>query len=231
MKARSTEKELLDAENIPQADLYQNLRELETINRLLGGHALNRKAFLKSLPSIMPDELFVVELASGGGDNLRDLARYCREQGINARFVGVDLKPDCIAFAQEASEDFPEISFFCADYRDFTPERKIDICFSSLFCHHLSAKEITLYLDWNRKHAAHFFVNDLQRHILAEKSIALLTVLFSKSYLVKNDAPASVRRGFSKMDWLSALNAFHFTANLSWHWAFRWMLVVRNERE
>jgi hypothetical protein len=39
-KNRSTRKELLDAEDIPQQDLYRNLYELERINTLLGGHAV-----------------------------------------------------------------------------------------------------------------------------------------------------------------------------------------------
>ncbi|NJL75939.1 MAG: hypothetical protein HC892_13885 [Saprospiraceae bacterium] len=32
--------ELLDADDIPSADLYQNLKELDFINTYLGGHAI-----------------------------------------------------------------------------------------------------------------------------------------------------------------------------------------------
>ena len=35
---RSYKKELLDAENIPQKDLFRNLYELEVINTWLGGY-------------------------------------------------------------------------------------------------------------------------------------------------------------------------------------------------
>ena len=45
-----------------------------------------------------------------------------------------------------------------------------------------------------------FFINDLHRHPLAYHSIRILTSLFSKSYLVKNDAPLSVLRGFKKKE-------------------------------
>ncbi len=231
MKNRSTELELLDANDIPRHDLFQNLRELETINRLLGGHRLNRKAFRRSLPESMPHTLRVVELASGGGDNLRDLARYCREKGIRATFTGVDLKSDCVSFAVDASRDYPEITFVCSDYRDYTPNHPIDIGFSSLFCHHLNAEQINHYLKWNIRNVHSFFINDLHRHAAAEWSIALLTRLFSKSYLVKNDAPASVRRGFSQADWIQLLDKNKIEATLTWHWAFRWMILAKNERE
>jgi len=227
MMVRSTELELLDAENIPQSDLFQNLRELERINQLLGGHKLNRQAFTKTLPSKLPETLLVLELASGGGDNLRDLARFCRKKGIQARFIGVDLKPDCVEFARAASSDFHEISFICSDYRAYRHHQPIDIAFSSLFCHHLNEDEILEYLDWNAQYAPSFFINDLHRHSLAEKSITLLTQLFSHSYLVKNDAPASVRRGFKKGDWKAYLKKVNISASITWHWAFRWMLIVK----
>jgi hypothetical protein len=37
---RSNKKELLDADFIPEQDLYQNLRELDVINALLGGYKM-----------------------------------------------------------------------------------------------------------------------------------------------------------------------------------------------
>jgi len=73
-----------------------------------------------------------------------------------------------------------------------------------------------------------FFINDLHRHFLAYHSIRLLTRTFSKSRLVKNDAPISVTRGFSRADWQriltdAGLNDYH----LYWRWAFRWLLTYQ----
>ena len=61
---RSYSPELLDADVIPQADLFQNLKELKIINTLLGGHrvVLNGiKHFAKSSTNLR-----VVEIGSGG---------------------------------------------------------------------------------------------------------------------------------------------------------------------
>jgi hypothetical protein len=55
----------------------------------------------------------------------------------------------------------------------------------------------------------------------------LLTRLFSKSYLVKNDAPLSVLRGFTKKEWLKYLKkagATHYA--VKWKWAFRHQIIV-----
>lgn len=226
---RSKSLELLDAEEIPVADLVQNLRELEFINRWLGGHALSLKAFqscLKTLPDHSP--IRVVELGSGGGDNLRLLAKWCRKQEIKATFTGIDLKSDCIGYAQEQSEAYPEISYIQSDYLLHKPEQVYDVAFSSLFCHHLNEEQIQSYLAWNVRFAKHFFINDLHRHVLAKWSIALLTSLFSKSYLVKHDAPLSVARAWSKAEWKQ-----HFQAagiqnyRINWVWSFRYQILGR----
>jgi hypothetical protein len=71
-----------------------------------------------------------------------------------------------------------------------------------------------------------FFVNDLHRHPFAYYSIKWLTKFFSKSYLVKNDAPLSVLRGFKRKE-LEVLSHQSSVEKISinWKWAFRWLLV------
>jgi hypothetical protein len=102
-----------------------------------------------------------------------------------------------------------------------------DIVFSSLFCHHFTDEELVLQLEWMEKNSAiGFFINDLHRHPLAYFSILVLTRLFSRSYLVKNDAPLSVRRGFSRRDWdrlFAAARITHYQCR--WRWAFRWLIT------
>jgi hypothetical protein len=72
-----------------------------------------------------------------------------------------------------------------------------------------------------------FFINDLHRHPLAYYSIRFLTALFSKSYLVKNDAGLSVKRGFSKTELLHLVKPFT-NFEVKWMWAFRWLVIVKN---
>jgi len=108
---------------------------------------------------------------------------------------------------------------------------KPDIFFSTLFCHHFKENELVYQLRWLRENAVMgFFINDLHRHPLAYHSIKLLTRLFSKSYLVKNDAPLSVLRGFSRSEWKQLLNNAGINKfELKWKWAFRWLIIVSRQ--
>jgi hypothetical protein len=57
--------------------------------------------------------------------------------------------------------------------------------------------------------------------------IKWLTQLFSSSYLVKNDAPLSVSRGFTREDWTNLLKQANITTySCEWKWAFRWLITV-----
>jgi hypothetical protein len=106
------------------------------------------------------------------------------------------------------------------------------IIFSSLFCHHFNESELVKMLQWMKEYSnSGFFINDLQRHPLAYYSIKFLTSIFSKSYLVKNDAPLSVARGFKKNEWIALLAAAGILQyHIKWKWAFRYLIVCKNER-
>jgi hypothetical protein len=44
---------------------------------------------------------------------------------------------------------------------------------------------------------------------------------------VKNDAPLSVRRAFSKKEWTGLLEKAGISEySIQWGWAFRWLVIV-----
>jgi hypothetical protein len=110
-------------------------------------------------------------------------------------------------------------------------DKKPDILFSSLFCHHFSDAELIEMLHWMKIHSTiGFFINDLQRQPLAYHSIRLLTRLFSRSYLVKNDAPLSVLRAFNKNEWEKLLAKAQINPyKIKWKWAFRYLIISKND--
>lgn len=68
----------------------------------------------------------------------------------------------------------------------------------------------------------------MQRSLLALAGIKLLTVLFSKSILVKNDAPVSVKRSFNKSEIINFLRKSGISNYIiKYKWAFRWMVVIK----
>ena len=226
--ARSYKKELLDAADIPFADIRQNMKELNFINTWLGGHAITLAGFRKIAKE--KKTVTVCELGCGGGDNLLAIYNWCIKKKITVHLVGIDYNKDCIQIAR-SSLPMAFTQLHCSDYKrvDFAGNPP-DIIFSSLFCHHFTNEELVFMLSWMHINAkTGFFINDLHRHFLAFFSIKILTGLFSKSYLVKNDAPLSVQRGFVRKDWedllaQSAIDQYR----IEWRWAFRWLITVGN---
>ncbi len=224
---RSYKKELLDRNDIPFEDIKQNMKELNFINTWLGGHNITLDGFKKLAGN--KTQLSVCEIGCGGGDNLLAIDKFCTKKNISASLTGIDLKPECIAFAKERNEFHNPVKWITSDYKDAAFDTLPDIIFSSLFCHHFTDEELCFQFKWMRENCTTgFFINDLQRHVAAYYSIKFLTRLFSSSYLVKNDAPLSVLRSFSKKEMESILGAAGIKDyNLEWKWAFRYLVIAR----
>lgn len=232
MEHRSYQKELLDEDNIPLKDILLTMRELNLINIFLGGHAITCKGvawFLNRTPNDRP--IVIAEIGCGGGDNLTAIHNFLIKTGRPASLIGVDIKPECIKVAAQNSPK--EIAWICSDYRTVSwPGPKPDIIFSSLFCHHFTDEQMTGQLKWLKENSqSGFFINDLHRHPVAYHSIKILTRLFSKSYLVRNDGPLSVMRSFKRKDWVylfSTAGIKHY--DIKWQWAFRFLVCSSNEQ-
>jgi SAM-dependent methyltransferase len=221
---RSDRKELLDRDDIPFTDIERNMQELDFINTWLGGHGISIQGLKRLLGG--RQRISICEIGCGGGDNLRVLSRYCRRRGIEAEMIGVDSNAFCIAVARENWKG-GNADWVHSDYRQVVfDKRKPDIIFSSLFCHHFTDEDLVFMLRWmDRNAGTGWYINDLHRHPLAYHSIRLLTKCWSRSYLVKNDAPLSVLRGFTREEWVNLLReAGVENYSLKWKWAFRWLL-------
>jgi 2-polyprenyl-3-methyl-5-hydroxy-6-metoxy-1,4-benzoquinol methylase len=228
---RSYKKELLDGDGIPFADIKQNLEELSLINHKLGGHKINIKGIRTVLRnSGLNKAVRVLEIGCGGGDNLQGLKNYFQERDIPFKLTGVDIKKECIDYAKEQSAN-SGIEFICSDYKNFEITEKPHVIFSSLFCHHFTNSELVEMLKWKYENSVFgFFINDLRREPVAYHSIRILTKIFSKSYLVKNDAPLSVKRAFIKQDWNKLFSrAGIWDYEVEEEWAYRWLVTCKKE--
>jgi 2-polyprenyl-3-methyl-5-hydroxy-6-metoxy-1,4-benzoquinol methylase len=232
LRSRSYQQELLDSGNIPFADIRQNMKELNSINTLLGGHAISRKGLKLIMEHYSTGQpLTICEIGCGGGDNLLALSKWCSKKNIDVNFVGIDIKPACIEYAKQQCSTL-KAEWITNDYLVTNFQfAKPDIIFSSLFCHHFLEADLSVMLQWMKINCTKgFFINDLHRHPLAYYSIKLITRIFSKSYLVKNDAPLSVARGFTKNEWQHIFNTAGIKKySLTWQWAFRHLIIYCNE--
>jgi 2-polyprenyl-3-methyl-5-hydroxy-6-metoxy-1,4-benzoquinol methylase len=225
LKNRSYQKELLDADDIPAPDLFQNLKELDRINTLLGGYNITFSALKKI---IKPNQSYtLIDIGCGGGDTLKHIEKWRKKKNVHLNLIGIDLKPVCIEYATQQNPA-ENIRYICDDYRNmFRHIEDIDIIHACLFCHHLSELQLIELIQFAINRKITLVINDLERNIFAYYAIKTLTALFSKSYLVKNDAPLSVARGFKKKEWLTLIEqagATHFSVKNKW--AFRHEIII-----
>ena len=234
LQHRSYQKELLDRNDIPFDDIRRNMQELDFINTKLGGHDITLDGIVALIKNQMNfnSSLTIVEIGCGGGDNLRAIRNWSERIHLPVQLKGVDINRECIAYAKQQKRN-RGIEFLVSDYKNVSFDQKPDIIFSSLFCHHFTEDELAFMLQWMKQNSKiGFFINDLHRHWLAYYSIKLLTKLFSKSYLVKNDAPLSVQRGFKRHEWNTIFNeAGIANFNCKWRWAFRWLITSANAKQ
>jgi SAM-dependent methyltransferase len=225
-RLRSSEKEILDQPGNSFEDIRQNMVELNTINHLLGGHSITISGFRQLAGN--RKSVCVCEIGCGGGDNLAVIYKWAEKRGIAVNCTGVDINEDCIAYARR---QFPQAEYLVGDYRKVALPLQPDIIFSSLFCHHFRNEELVDQLHWMKLHSRlGFFINDLHRHPLAYYAIRNLTAVFSASRLVRNDAPVSVLRGFTRPEWKLLLQEAGIAgAEIQWKWAFRWLVTVLNK--
>ena len=227
---RSYQKEYLDRDDLLFSDISLNMKELEFINSKLGGHSITLDGF-KTLAQ-RKNQLSVCEVGSGGGDNLRVIYDYAKKNNISLTCMGIDINPNCIRYARERIR-IPGINFINADYLSLNlKDRKPDIIFCSLFTHHFNESELLEMIQWMKENSnLGFFINDLHRHPIAYYFIRLATIIFSRSYLVKHDAPLSVLRGFVRKEWELILKSARINNYaINWKWAFRYLVTVKNHK-
>lgn len=229
---RSDAQEIMDEDDISFEEFYACLIGLERINYLT-------LAYRPTLQWLRPwvesrERLFILDVASGGGDMLRQIARkwpdrVAAEEGCS--MVGVDLNP----WSKKSADTYPPssaINFKTANVFEFEPEQSIDIVISSLFTHHLSDRQIVDFMRWmDRRSHKGWFINDLHRHPIPYYFIKGATALLSRNRLVRHDAAVSVARAFTMADWQRLIKEAGLNGRVRVQWFFPFRICVSCNKE
>ena len=228
---RSDQTEIMDDLNCSGEVVHQTLRELETINFLLGGNYVTINGISQLLENHnLMKPISVADLGCGGGDILKLIRHWALRQGYHLQLTGIDANRTIVAYARAHTSGHPIIHFETLDIlSEEFQERQFDILVGTLFFHHFTSEQLqTFFRRIKEKTRIGIVINDIHRHWLAYYSIKWLTQLFSRSVMVKYDAPLSVLRSFKKKEWIEILeNAGIKNYTIRWMWAFRWQIVIR----
>jgi 2-polyprenyl-3-methyl-5-hydroxy-6-metoxy-1,4-benzoquinol methylase len=194
--------ELMDGD-CSYEDFRDCMRSLETVNRWLLGYRPTL-TWLEQLPRGVRAPIHIVDVGSGGGDLLRQIAVWARKRGIAVQLTGIDLNPNAARAAAESTPKELGIAWVTGDAMVYRPEKPMDVVVSSLMAHHLEDEEIVALLRWMEAIAkTGWFINDLER---AQWSSRLFGWVRWHP-IVRHDGPVSFRRAFRKEDWERLLAA------------------------
>jgi SAM-dependent methyltransferase len=196
MKTRSPRLERLDVETPPREELKRVAGYLAFVNRWLGG----ARAVAHHLKGVH-EHITVLDVAAGGGDICRELAR----RFPNVTVVALDRSEAMLSFGEGPRRVRGDGR--CLPFGG----RSVDYVTATHFFHHLTEEEIVAILkEFDRVARRGIIINDLLRRRRALAWIGLFTLLANP--YVKADGPLSVRRGFTVQE----IQALAARSGLDW---------------
>ena len=229
LSQRSHEKELLDLgpDYYNHAEYTDCLKKLFHINRLLGCF----RDTVKRIKLFANEKLTVLDIGCGGGLFLLHLNRAFPHMPM----IGMDISMTAIKEAQSKlkqwKKKFPRIKVNFQLQKNVTldiPPKSVDIIISTLVCHHLEDDSLSSFLQ--RLHSCarkQVIIHDLHRHYIAYWFYKLFSPILFRNRLITHDGLISIKRGFTRKEWHSALNKAGLTNyTLKWCFPFRWQLIL-----
>lgn len=199
LSRRHLEPEIMDDPRL-DADLHVHaLQGLSTINRFSGSARMLYRPIARLAAKVGGRPLRILDVATGGGDVPIRLGLWARRAGLSISIDACDRNPRALAHARaRAMCSGIDISFFGWDALGGALPRGYDVITCSLFLHHLSDEEAVGFLRRLRESARRLvLVNDLRRSRAGWLLAWVGTRLLTRSPVVHEDGPMSVRAAFS----------------------------------
>lgn len=184
-------------------DFRSCLQDLDAINLVTLGYRPTLQWLSRLLlRGKVQRSVHIVDVGCGGGDMLRRVARWAKQNAINVRLTGIDLNPYAAAVARENSGKADGIEWVTGDAFSYTGHVPVDVVISSLFTHHLPDNDVIQFLHWMEQRARlGWFVNDLHRKPRPYHLFRVLAKMARWHRFVQHDGPLSIRRSFDWGDW------------------------------
>jgi len=193
--------ELMD-EPCSRSELRACLCDLSRLNRWFRAY----RPILNWLGTVAPPRstwpLHIVDVGCGYGDSLRRIERWAHANAVAVELTGLDLNPDAIAIAAEATPSASAIHWVATDVFRWQPDKPVDLIVSSLFTHHLGELDLIRFLEWMESNARlGWFINDLSRAPIPYHLLRIFSKLAGLHRFVQHDGPVSIARSFVPDDW------------------------------
>src|SRR5262245_68959 len=234
LRDRHLQPEWMDRPDLDEVQHHTALRGLERINRWSGSARILWRPLAHLAAQTPGRPCRILDVATGGGDVPRALARRARRTGVSLILEGCDISPVALAHARRrCGEEGEQVHFFQADaLREALPSG-YDAVVSSLFLHHLTEAQAIELLRRMGEAGRLVLVNDLVRSRTGYLLAWLGTRLLTRSEVVHFDGTRSVEGAFTPHEALRLAEAAGLAgATVMRRWPCRYLLSWRRpERE
>ncbi len=227
---RSLKPEILDDFELQGNNLAENLKELEWVNRYLGGYSQLGQALQEVVETQSNQKHWhVADIGCGGGDTLRYLAKKTAAWPQKFRLTGVDANAHAIAYAKSLSEGL-NIGYQKAMLSpELLKAMQADVVLFNLFLHHFKDEEIIEFLSTCQKQGVKVIITDLERSKLAYFLFNMLTRIIKFSHISRHDGLLSIQKSFTQKDWAYLFHKSNYSRyTVKWRWAFRWVCCLNH---
>jgi 2-polyprenyl-3-methyl-5-hydroxy-6-metoxy-1,4-benzoquinol methylase len=226
---RSNSPELMDDFTMEGDLLRDTLDKLGAINKWLGGNRITISGIKKLLQNKPKDKTYkIIDLGCGHGDLLRLIADYARKNGYTFQLIGIDANHATVAYAQELSKNYPEISFIKMDvFSEAFDTLEYDIALCTLFLHHFDEPDLSILLKKLAQSAnLGLVINDLQR---SKTAYTLFKAMgwFISNHMVVQDGLTSILRAFKRHELEQLSHQLNLKSQIRWRWAFRYQWIIK----
>lgn len=211
-------------------ELEMTLRDLDKVNRWLGGNEITVEGVEKLLKSCCYTRpVKIVDVGCGNGSILKEVAAFGRKRGEKFELLGIDANENAMTIARKNLSEYPEVSFRGMDVfsEDFL-ELEADIILCTLTLHHFSNEGIERLLQiFTRKAGLGVVINDLQRSRAAYYLFQAFCGAFGIREINRKDGLTSILRSFKKEEletFARDLKVSRQEINAKWAFRFQWIL-------
>ena len=221
---RTVTEELLDEDLGTADEIAASLSDLRRINRWFGGMRTTTGLLRRVARQSGCRQLSVLEVGAGRGDVPFAAQRALSREGVGVQITLLDRnwshlpRNGATAIAGDA---------LCLPLRDAS----FDVVSCSLLSHHFEPDELRLFVrEALRVCRRAVLINDLIRSRVYLGLVYLGFPLF-RSRITRHDAPASVRRAYTRKEVRDLLGGTQSRIEVSAHYLYRMGVLVWKQRE
>ena len=179
--------------------LHATYRQFETVNKLIGGWKRIYKTHMRPALIEADGNASILDIGCGGGDILRLLNGFCRDDNLDVQFTGIEPDTRAIEFINKQS--WPDHFTFLNSSSDelVQQNQSFTVVISNHLIHHLSPLELNgVCRDAEFLANKRVIFSDIERSFIGYFCFRTIAPLLFKNSFIVADGLRSIRRSYQK---------------------------------